>query len=1140
MIRILQILQIILLLINVDLLAQDTKEEYSESSVLSSGRWFKISVTEDGVYRIDYSLLVQLGLEYPSTPRIYCNNYGQLSYNNNDPRPDDLRESAILTVTGSDGIFNEGDYLLFYGKGTNRWIYDESTGNYDFLRHNYSDTAFYFITSDAGQGKRITFDEEPAGPVNYTSSESDALYIHELESENLIKSGREWYQPVTAASTIQVNPGFTGIVISEGIRYSLRVLTRASVQTMLSLYEGEIIHEAVMMPEVDLSSTTGTYARIDTASGTFIPSSSSPVFEIKYFNNGESGAKAWIDYIKLQGRKTSSYDGNTLHISDSKSIGSGSITEFNIMSTEQDVTVWDITDPFNIKIIPFTFTAGKIKFKAATDLLKTFIVFTSEKAILPGINSRLLENQDLHASEPAEMIIVTHPLFNYHAGKLADIHFSNSGLTSLIVTPEQIYNEFSGGIPDISAIRNFIRMKYLKQKGTVSPLKYLLLFGDGSFENRTPPPYNPNFIPTYQSKNSNVVISSFTSDDFYGLLEDGEGEDYGTEDIGIGRLPVSDTTQAGVLVSKIARYLDPSNEGDWKNVICLVADDEDGNTHMSDAEGLAALIGNKYPSFNVDKIYLDAYQQVTSATGQSYPDVNKAINDRMNSGCLIFNFVGHGNELGLAHERVLKPEDIRSWKNKNKLPLFITATCEFSRFDDTEYNIVTGIRSGINSSGESVLLRENGGGIALLSTTRVVYSAPNYFLNRNIYDIAFEYDSSGNALRLGDVIRIAKNNSGDGPNKRNFLLLGDPALRIAFPWHGKVITDSINNIPSSGTIDSLKALSLVTVSGHIEDSQGNTADSFNGMINSVIFDKETLKRTLANDGGSPMEFGIRNNILFSGKTIVNEGRFRFNFIVPRDIDYSYGTGKISYYASNNNIDMHGSFTDIIIGGFSDPSNTDTSGPAIRLFLNDTLFRNGGITDSDPRLLAIIEDSSGINTTGSGIGHDLACYLDGERNNPFALNSYFENDFGSYTRGSVIYPLSGLDQGPHSITVKAWDNFNNSSEESIMFMVENSEGFVLKDLLNYPNPFFHETKITAEHNRPDEKLVVTISIYNSAGKLIRILNKTVISTGYQLPPFIWDGNDAGGKRAGRGIYFYRVAAATISGDKAVISGRMIIL
>jgi len=976
MIRILQILQIILLLINVDLLAQDTKEEYSESSVLASGRWFKISVTEDGVYRIDYSLLVKLGLEYPSTPRIYCNNYGQLSYNNNDPRPDDLRESAILTVTGSDGIFNEGDYLLFYGKGTNRWIYDESTGNYDFLRHNYSDTAFYFITSDAGQGKRITFDEEPAGPVNYTSSESDALYIHELESENLIKSGREWYQPVTAASTIQVNPGFTGIVISEGIRYSLRVLTRASVQTMLSLYEGEIIHEAVMMPEVDLSSTTGTYARIDTASGTFIPSSSSPIFEIKYFNNGESGAKAWIDYIKLQGRKTSSYDGNTLHISDSKSIGSGSITEFNIMSTEQDVTVWDITDPFNIKIIPFTFTAGKIKFKAATDLLKTFIVFTSEKAILPGINSRLLENQDLHASEPAEMIIVTHPLFKYHAGKLADIHFSNSGLTSLIVTPEQIYNEFSGGIPDISAIRNFIRMKYLKQKGTVSPLKYLLLFGDGSFENRTPPPYNPNFIPTYQSKNSNVVISSFTSDDFYGLLEDGEGEDYGTEDIGIGRLPVSDTTQAGVLVSKIARYLDPSNEGDWKNVICLVADDEDGNTHMSDAEGLAALIGNKYPSFNVDKIYLDAYQQVTSATGQSYPDVNKAINDRMNSGCLIFNFVGHGNELGLAHERVLKPED--------------------------------------------------------------------------------------------------------------------------------------------------------------------TADSFNGMINSVIFDKETLKRTLANDGGSPMEFGIRNNILFSGKTIVNEGRFRFNFIVPRDIDYSYGTGKISYYASNNNIDMHGSFTDIIIGGFSDPSNTDTSGPAIRLFLNDTLFRNGGITDSDPRLLAIIEDSSGINTTGSGIGHDLACYLDGERNNPFALNSYFENDFGSYTRGSVIYPLSGLDQGPHSITVKAWDNFNNSSEESIMFMVENSEGFVLKDLLNYPNPFFHETKITAEHNRPDEKLVVTISIYNSAGKLIRILNKTVISTGYQLPPFIWDGNDAGGKRAGRGIYFYRVAAATISGDKAVISGRMIIL
>ena len=449
--------------------------------------------------------------------------------------------------------------------------------------------------------------------------------------------------------------------------------------------------------------------------------------------------------------------------------------------------------------------------------LKPLLHLLPGNALIPLIKPAAIPNQNLHSSEPADMIIVTHPLFRAYAEKLADIHLNNSGLISQVVTPEQVYNEFSGGIPDIAAIRNFVRMKYQKQKGSNHPLKYLLLFGDGSYENKTLPPNNPNFIPTYQSQNSNVIVSSFTSDDFYGLLEDGEGEADGTEDIGIGRLPVSDTIQAGIILSKIKRYLDPANMGEWKNVICITADDEDGNTHMSDAEGLASILKDSVPSFNVEKIYLDAFRQTTTVNGQSYPDVNKAINDRINSGCLIFNYIGHGNENGLAHERVVKTEDINSWKNNGKLPLFITATCEFSRFDDIEINIITREMTGKTSAGEMVLLNKDGGGIALMSTTRVVYSAPNYFLNRNIFNCAFDRDESGNTLRLGDIIRIAKNNSGSGPNKRNFTLLGDPALKLAYPWHGKVITDSINNVSVSDNIDSLKALSLVTVAGHIED-----------------------------------------------------------------------------------------------------------------------------------------------------------------------------------------------------------------------------------------------------------------------------------------------------------------------------------
>jgi hypothetical protein len=683
-------------------------------------------------------------------------------------------------------------------------------------------------------------------------------------------------------------------------------------------------------------------------------------------------------------------------------------------------------------------------------------------------------------------------------------------------------------------------MKYMKQKGSAHPLKYLLLFGDGSYENKTPPPNNPNFIPTYQSQNSNVVVSSFTSDDFYGLLGDGEGEADGKEAIGIGRLPVSDTTQAGIVLSKIKRYLDPVNMGDWKNVICLSADDGDANTHMTDAEGLAAVINDSVPAYNIDKIYLDAFPQVTTVNGQSYPEVNKAINDRINSGCLIFNYTGHGNANGLAAERVVTTEDINSWKNGGKLPLFITATCEFSRFDDIDINIVTRQMTGKPSGGEMVLLNKDGGGIALMSTTRVVYSGPNYDLNRNIFSCAFNHDESGNPLGFGDIIKIAKNNSGAGPNKRNFTLLGDPALKFAYPYHGRVITDSVNNVSVNDKIDSLKALSLITITGHLEDHLGNPLNSFNGVVSPIVYDKPSKIKTLANDGGESMTFNLRNNILFSGKTMAKNGRFRFTFIVPRDINYSFGSGKISYYANDDKADMNGSFNNIIVGGFIKSIPVDNEGPDIKLFMNDTLFRDGGLTDSDPRLFAIINDQAGINTTGSGIGHDLTGYLDNDPDRSFVLNSYFKNDFDNYMRGTINYALSGLSEGSHSVTVKAWDNLNNSSEKTISFRVVKGGKFVLRNLINYPNPFFDKTNISLEHNRPDNELSVMINIFNIDGRIIKIIRTKVESTGYNLPPVVWDGNDDGGRKVARGIYPYTVTVITGNGETARSSGRMIIL
>jgi hypothetical protein len=1130
MIKLYKILTIFLLLLKFNLSGQVP----AESSVLSSGKWFRIAVTEDGIYRIDYSRLKQLGLENPSHPQIYSNNQGQLSYYNDDLKPDDLKESAIY-LSGADNELDEGEYLLFFARGTGRWIFNYETKDYDYLRHNYSDTAFYFITSGNAPGKIILPFTAPSEPAGYSSSESDALYIHEKDQVNLIKSGREWFQRI---SEIKIDPGFTDIVVSEGMEYNLRVAARSSSPTLFTLSEGPSLRKSVTVPPVNLYNTTGTYAEIEASSGKTDVSSSTPSYTLFFDNNGEQGAYGWLDYLQIKARRSNIYSGKTALFSDSKS--AGQVTEFTIRTKINSPVIWDVTDQLNVTNVQYNRSGEDNKFRFGGDSLKTFAVFTPENALTPEIKTVPVANQNLHASDPADMIIITHPLFIEYAEKLSVIHSENSDLISLVVTPDQVYNEFSGGIPDICALRNFIRMKYLAQKGTIHPLKYLLLFGDGSYENRTPPPLNPGYILTYQSQNSNIYTASFTSDDFYGLLEDGEGEAEGTEDIGIGRLPVTDTAEAGLMITKIRKYLDPSFMGDWKNIVCLSADDEDGNAHMSDAEGLAAILRDSVPFMNVEKIYLDAYKEITSANGESYPDVNKAINAQINSGCLIFNYVGHGNENGLAHERVVKTEDINSWNNGGRLPLFITATCEFSRFDDMEINIISGQMTAKTSAGEMVLLNKEGGGIALMSTTRLVYSAPNYTLNRNIFNCAFDIDEKGNPLSLGDIIRIAKNRTGDGPNKRNFTLLGDPALKLAFPWHGNIVTDSVNSVSVSEGTDTLKALSMITISGHLEDQKGTMLNTFNGVVSPLVFDKAKKIKTLANDGGETMEFDLRKNIIFSGKTMASDGRFRFTFVVPRDIDYTFGNGKISYYASDDSDDMSGYFSGLVVGGFSDETITDNEGPEIKLYMNDTLFRNGGITGDNPALLALIEDKSGINTTGAAIGHDLTAFLDDDRTGSFILNGFFESDFDDYTKGKVSYVLGSLSEGKHTITVKVWDNSNNSSEASLAFYVEGEEKFILRNLINYPNPFSGETKISAGHNRPDEKLDITINIFSIDGRIIRILETEEISSGYVLTPVIWDGTTEGGRRAGKGVFPYSVRVKTESGETASAYGRMIIL
>lgn len=1113
-----------------------TISSWVSSSVLAEGKWVKIRTAKSGIHKITYDELQSWGLEDPSQPRIFGNGGRMVPEYNSSAQPDDLKEIPIRLFSGSDGIFNSGDYMLFYAEGPVTWRYDTTSGMFVHAKHLYDDSTYYYLTS--GPVHEIEITGSPSGTPDYITSEYDDYRYHEQESENLIKSGREWYEPIPIGTTNNFYFDVQDRDETVPVRFRTRVAGRSANGMNFQISVGNADAGNITIPGVSLGSYTSDYARAVLSDFTLLAGDQNLNIGIDVSTSDPANSKAWLDYIDVNFRRKLQYSGTPFTFRDIQSTTGGILTEYRIETQTQDLHVWDITDIHNVQEVTLMYNGGTASFKAVADTLKEYIVFSGDN--FPGVEVSKMNvpNQNLHAAGKADMLIVTYPAFLEQAEALAQLHRDLDQLRILVATTDQIYNEFSSGSRDAGAIRNFVRMFYTRAVSPEDMPKYLLLFGDGSYDNRSGHPGNTNFIPTWQSQNSLSPTRSFVSDDFYGLMDADEGGSFGLVDIGIGRLPVKTAEEAEIILSKIRQYTSPEARGSWRNMVCFIGDDEDSNIHMRDANTLAGYVENNYPSFNIDKIYLDAYKQVTTSSGDRYPEVNLAINKRVQDGSLIVNYVGHGNERGLAHERILGIEDINEWKNTPRLPLFVTATCEFSRFDDVDREI-TGEISPKPSAGEWVLLNPDGGGIALLTTTRLVYSSPNFVLNQNFYKYIFATNSSGRRNTLGDALRFTKNISGSGINKRNFTLLGDPALTLAYPEY-YVVTDSINHQPVSLSTDTLKALSLVNISGHITDNTGTTITSSEGFVNPVIFDKSREIKTLANDGGSPMNFWVQDNILFNGKASITNGHFNFTFLVPKDINYLPGYGKLGYYAEIDSTDAFGSYQDIIIGGYNQSTGSDTTGPEIHLFINDTLFIHGGITGPDLTLLAKVSDPSGINTTGNGIGHDLIAVLDGDESNPVLLNNSFEYDLNSYQSGTVSYAFFNVEPGNHTLWLKAWDNLNNSSTAEIPFVVDAGSKGIIRNIMNYPNPFTDNTQITFEHNLAGKEFNVEIRIFRFDGSLVRVLRSHFYSTGFRIPPVYWDGKDENGQKAGAGIYVFNIILRYDNDARSTGNGKMIII
>lgn len=1085
---------------------------YAEQSVLASGNWFKFAVTETGVYRITYNDLVSAGLNpaniNPQHLRLYGNGGGMLPEPNAAFRHDDLTEVAIFVSGEEDGVFNQQDYILFYGQSAHAWKYTPGSPAFEHIHNIYDDLNYYFLTADKGFGKRIAEQPSTNLPATNIITTFNDYQVYERNSTNLMKSGRQWYGEVFDAILTRNFPfSFPNRVVDSNFQIQVSVAARSLQGTSFSFNINGISASAPISPISNQSYAI--YAREGLLTRSLQSSQETIDVRITY-NKSAMPSTGWLNFIRIHAHRRLIMAGDQMPFRNLASVGQGKISEFRISNAGSILLVWDATDHGNVAIQQVQLQGSDLIFRLATDQLREFVVFDPSKPKAVQFIERV-NNQNLHGAPVPDMLIVTHPLFLEEAKRLADFHSGYSGLDVLVATTPQIYNEFSSGRQDISATRDFARMLY-KRSGTSGKFKYLLLFGDASYDYKDRITNNTNYVPVWISEQSLDPIFSYVTDDYFGFLDDHEGGDNSNIlDIGIGRLPVSTVEEAKAMVDKSIHYASntQANMADWRNYICFVSDDEDNNLHISQAETMATGIDSLFGAFNLTKIYLDAYQQVSVPGGERYPEVNADINKRVQQGALIVNYTGHGGVLGWAHERVLELADIRSWTNYDRMPVFITATCEFAYFDDP----------GHTSAGELVILNPNGGGIALFTTSRPTYASPNFAINKKLFEFAFLHEDN-EYLRLGDIIRLAKQNSGNDTNGRKFLLLGDPALHLAIPTY-EVVTTHINGQDNTLPADTLKALSMVTIGGVVKDHSGNILSNFNGTLTPTVFDKVQKITTLGNDGGQPYMFYTQQNIIYKGNVSITNGEFEFSFIVPKDIAYAYGNGKISYYATDGYRDAHGFDRNLVIGGFNELASIDQNGPVIELYMNDENFKFGGITDQNPHLFAKVSDESGINTTGSGIGHDIVATLNQETEKAYVLNDFYKADLDTYKSGTILYPLFNLPDGRHHLHLKVWDIYNNPGEAFTEFIVASSGEVALQEILNYPNPFREYTHFVIEHNQAGIDLEFEISIYSLDGRLRKVLRHSMKPGGYRSEPIRWDGRGDNGAALEGGTYIYRI-------------------
>lgn len=1114
---------------------------YASKSVLSAGTWKKIRIEKTGIYKITYDELEKMG--FPDPMKVSVHGYGGWPLDEDFRKPyiDDLPAVAVWRGDG---------YLLFYAKGVIKWEYDKAKMSFVRTPNPYANEGYYFITdaTDTKEMERVPLMTDNAALKIDTF---DEYLLHEVERESLNKSGQDLFGEKISKNPATIRmEGVEGMTSDPGKILCRIVAKTFNRNTVILSVNNEDIMGSIAQVSKNEQSLDYIKAKPAEITGSWT-GEKLPNFNLNISFDDKSNGTAYLDYVLFQGKRLlKTYTEPFIFFRSIQSIQNSS--RFVVQEATENMLVFDVTDGLEPKLMETKLEGKELSFTIGKGELREFALVRTGQSF-PVISAKEAETvipQDLHGEPQPDMVIISPSGLKSEAVRLKEAHEKRDGLRVLVVTPEEIYNEFSSGTPDATAYRRFMKMFFDRSvsEGGNAP-RYLLLFGDGAYDNRFltkewkqyPEHDRKNMLLTYQTKES-LNAYSYVTDSYFGFLHDkedifwldetGDTKSTATVDIGIGRFPVRDLSQATQAVDKVISYMNNTNRGIWKNNICFLADDGSSSDkfstiHQIQTDAMANRVEKNNPEYIVNKIYFDAYKKTTSGHNP-YPGVRDALQRKLKDGVLVLNYVGHGGTEALSDERVITQNDILQAKYPC-LPLWITATCDFTRFDDVS-----------TSAGEDVFLNPESGGIGLFTTFRVSFVSINGPINSSLIQHLF-LDGDSKTLALGDVIRKTISSSQNG-KKLGFGLIGDPALRLSYPEYNITLT-SINGKQVDGGVVQLKAFDRVTLEGEIRDSEGTPATGFNGRLDVKVLDGKKTITTLANNTyKNKMSYEDYPNMIYLGNCLVQDGAFNLSFIVPKDISYSTDNcGKMSFYASDEvtGKEAQGYFRDFVAGGTAGNLEKDTVPPEIRLlFLNDTAFKDGGKVNTTPYFYARLWDKSGINITGNSPGHDITLYIDDDPGRNYNLNSYYEN--GADGEGAVMFGIPELEPGLHFAEFKVWDIMNNARTDTFTFEVQDRLKPFISNLTATPNPAHGHVQFRFSHNRPECRMAVGIMVYDLAGRLLWKHEEQGTSGLFQDYRIDWDCSVSGGSTLRSGIYIYRAAIRTDNSKEATGAKKLIIL